>query len=360
MKVVLTSGLELIFKTIQWLVLCGLWAMAAAPAIAEQADQAEQATVLVYHRVGESAHPSTNVTEAQFEAHLAYLADNDYTVVPLGEIVAWLEDEAALPRRAVAITFDDAYVSVDEAAHDRLRERGWPYTVFVNSEPVDREFGGYLTWSRMREMAAEGARFANHTHTHAPMQVLSEDEVLDDVQTAQTRLLAELGDAVYNAPPLLAYPYGEYNLDVMRQVEALGYVAFGQQSGVIGLLSDRRALPRFAMNERFAEMEGFALKVRASPMPIAAWQPVDPVRDSAEAPALVVTLAEADLPVHGLACFYGSERLDPEWIEPGRQFVVQGEADLPVGRSRYNCTMPVGDGRFWWFTQLWVYGAAGS
>lgn len=337
-----------------------IWALPAAPVVANPSGMSDQATVLVYHRVGESAHPSTNVTVAQFAEHLAYLADNDYAVVPLADVVAWLEQGAPLPPRAVSITFDDAYTSVGSEAHEMLAARGWPYTVFVNSEPVDQGFGGYLSWSRMRELAAEGARFANHTHTHAPMQTLTPEQVEAELAIAQTRLVEELGEAVYQSPPLLAYPYGEYNVAVMEQVANLGYLAFGQQSGVLGPYSHRLALPRFAMNERFAEMDGFSLKVRTSPMPIERSAPIDPVRNTPQAPALTVTLAEEGLPVHGLACFYGSERLDPEWIEPGRQFVVQGEANLPVGRSRYNCTMPMGNGRFWWFTQLWIYGAAGS
>ncbi|MRH78938.1 polysaccharide deacetylase family protein [Spiribacter sp. C176] len=334
-----------------------LSAVCAAPMALMAADQA---TVLMYHRVGESAHPSTNVTADQFAEHLAYLAENDYTVVSLEEVVAWLEQGASLPPRAVAITFDDAYSSVGAVAHDMLRERDWPYTVFVNSKAIDSNYGGYVGWSRMREMAAQGARFANHTHTHAPLQTLTNAQIQAELNIAQTRLVEELGDAAHQSPPLLAYPYGEYNLSVMEHVAALGYVAFGQQSGALWLGSDRRALPRFAMNERFAEMDGFALKVQARPLPVRSSQPIDPVRESAEAPALVVTLEQSDLPVHGLSCFYGSERLEPEWVEPGLTFKVQGEADLPVGRSRYNCTMPVGDGRFWWFTQLWIYGAAGS
>ena len=321
---------------------------------------ADQATVLMYHRVGESAHPSTNVTVEQFAEHLAYLADNGYTVVPLEDVVAWRDRSASLPPQAVAITFDDAYISVGDKAHAMLHERNWPYTVFVNSESIDSGFGGYVGWERMRKMAVQGARFANHTHTHAPLQTLTKAEINAELATAQTRLIEELGDAVHQSPPLLAYPYGEYDLAVMEQVDSLGYVAFGQQSGAIGPGSDRRALPRFAMNERFAEMDGFSLKVQARPVPIQVWQPIDPVRESPRSPELRVTLAQPDLPVHGLACFYGSERLDPEWIVPGREFTVQGQADLPIGRSRYNCTMPVGDGRFWWFTQMWIYGAAGS
>ena len=120
------------------------------------------ASVLMYHRVGNADHPSTNVTEAQFRAHLDYLETEGFNVVPLARVVEALEANRPLPPRTVAITFDDGYRSVGETAHPMLEARGFPYTVFVNTEPVNAGQAGHMSWERMRGLAAQGVRFANH------------------------------------------------------------------------------------------------------------------------------------------------------------------------------------------------------
>ena len=347
---------------------CGALLLMLAWAGVANAAAGPHAVVLMYHHVGTAGQPSTRVTEEQFRAHLDYLAANDYRVVPLGQVVAALQGDDTLPERAVAITFDDGYRSVGEVAHPLLAERDWPYTVFVNTEPVDAGYANYLDWAQMRRMARQGARFANHSSTHAPLFERRDGEahadwaarVRADLNGAQARLTEALGAAVHTRPPLLAYPYGEYNDAVMALVDDLGYVAFGQQSGAIGPTSNPLALPRFALNERYGQPEPFALRLDTRALPVIEQSPTSPVRHSPQAPRLVLTLQGDGLATHALGCFYGGERLTPEWLADTRRFAVQGTADLPVGRSRYNCTMPDGEGGFFWFSQLWVYGEGGT
>lgn len=345
----------------------------AAPAVAEtdQPPPAPEtvASVLTYHRVGNSDHPTTNVTTAQFKAHLDYLQANDFEIVPLARVIEAMELGEPLPPRTVAITFDDGYQSVGRTAHALLTERGWPYTVFVNTAPVEAGMKGYMSWDRMRGLAADGVRFGNHSRSHNPLFFRREgesrpqwrDRIRADLTAAQTRLREELGEAVHQSPPLLAYPYGEYSLALMDTVADLGFVAFGQQSGAIGLHASSLALPRFSFNERYGDVDGFAVKVHSRALPVTDQSPLNPVRDDREAPRLSLTLAPAtDLRIDQLACYYQGERLTPQRLEADRRFAVQGEAELPMGRSRYNCTAPDADGRYYWFSQLWVVGDGGT
>ena len=55
--------------------------------------------------------------------------------VPLQELVDALRAGQPLPDRTAAITFDDGYISIYDTAWPLLRARGWPFTVFVNTEP---------------------------------------------------------------------------------------------------------------------------------------------------------------------------------------------------------------------------------
>src|SRR3546814_1721278 len=94
----------------------------------------------MYHRFGEDDRPSTSIRLSQFEAHIAELTSGRYRVMALPEIVARLRAGQPLPQRAVAITIDDAALSVYREAWPRLKAAGLPFTLFVSTEPLDRGF----------------------------------------------------------------------------------------------------------------------------------------------------------------------------------------------------------------------------
>jgi peptidoglycan/xylan/chitin deacetylase (PgdA/CDA1 family) len=334
------------------LVVVGL--LATAPAVAGR-----EAVVLMYHRFGEDRHPSTSVRMEQFRSHLDHLDEGGFEVVPLEAVVAAARGGEELPARAVAITIDDAFRSVYQRAYPLLRERGWPFTVFVATDPVDAGLADYMTWDQMREMAGQGATFANHGASHDSLIDRREEEtaeqwrsrVTDDIRRAERRLAQELDPL----PGVFAYPYGEYDSQVAVIVRDLGYVAFGQQSGAVGPSSDTRALPRFPMAESYAGLDQFTVKVASLPLPVSAVEPWEPVTSAAR-PRMVVTLGRTDARLERLACYAGDgSRAEVEWLEPDRRFAVRAASDLPQGRSRYNCTAPLPSGeRFVWYSHLWI------
>ena len=320
-----------------------------------------QAVVLMYHHFGVDKYPSTNIRLTQFDAHLDYLAQAGYQVWPLAKVVDYVRGQKPFPGRVVAITMDDAYRSVFDEAYPRLRKRGWPFTVFVATDGVDRHFQAYMSWQQMREMQQYGANFENHSATHDYLIRRQKDETAaqwrqrmqDDIGRAQQRIKAELG----RAPTFFAYPYGEYNEALAGLVNEMGVVALGQQSGPVGLGADLRALPRFPMAERFAALPDFKQKLQSLAFPITAVQPWEPVVTVKEAPQMGIVLAASDAQLDRLSCFVsGQGAVAVRWIDRNRRhFVVQAPAALPRGRSRYNCTAPSSrPGRYFWFSHLWI------
>jgi peptidoglycan/xylan/chitin deacetylase (PgdA/CDA1 family) len=314
----------------------------------------------MYHRFGEDPYPSTSVRLEQFEAHLQVLAENDYRIWSLERVVEHLKTDQEFPERTVAITVDDAYLSAYTEAYPRLKARGWPFTVFVATDPVDQGLKGYMSWGQMREMRAAGVSFANHSASHdylirrrsGESRAQWLERVREDVETGQRRLVRELGAA----PLLFAYPYGEYDEAIASLIAGLGYSAFGQQSGPVGRYSDLRALPRFPMAEVYAGQQDFAAKAAMRALPVVEYTPWDPVVVGTRRPELVVTLGEGEIIREELACFVsGQGRAPVRWLDAGRsRFAVQAREDLAVGRSRYNCTAPDKQRRYYWFTQQWI------
>ena len=325
-----------------------------------------QAVVLMYHHFGVQKHPSTNVRLEQFEAHLDHLSEAGYQVWPLARVVEYVTAKRPFPGRVVAISIDDAYLSVFTEAFPRMKKRGWPFTVFVATDGVDRRFKAYMSWQQMREMQAHGVSFENHTASHDYLirRLSGENEtqwqarITADIKRAQQRIHEELG----TESSLFAYPYGEYNHTVANIVAELGLVAFGQQSGPVGLGADPRAMPRFPMAERFAALKDFKQKVRSLAFPLEDVQPWEPQLGSLllqdqVAPRMTVRLGESSARLNQLSCFVsGQGRVEVQWVDrTARHFTLQAPQVLPPGRSRYNCTAPSAQsGRYYWFSHLWI------
>ncbi|HEX6708674.1 MAG TPA: polysaccharide deacetylase family protein [Albitalea sp.] len=117
------------------------------------ADQYQTVPILCYHRFGTGGGKMV-VSPSAFAAQLDWLARNDYHVVRLAELVAYLEGRQPLPRRSVVITIDDGYESVHRYALPLLRKHGFPATLFVYTDFVGA--GDALSWPQLQDLAASG------------------------------------------------------------------------------------------------------------------------------------------------------------------------------------------------------------
>lgn len=322
----------------------------------------DSAVVFMYHRFGEDRYPSTSIRVDQFRQQMEYLRDGGFSVIALAELVAFLSGNQELPPKAVVITVDDAYRSIYEVAYPLLSEYGFPFTVFVSTDPLDSKLPDYLNWDQVREMASSGVTFANHGAGHIYMVERQQDEsetswqqrIGADIDKGWQRLTEELTGTNKPLPGVFAYPYGEYDMGTAQQLTQRGYIAFGQQSGAVGKLSDRRILPRFPMAEAYAGMDGFRTKALSLPMPVTEVTPWDPVTND-PLPQITITLAESFARLGELACFVGGQgKVEVSWIEPNSHFVVKPIKALAKGRQRVNCTAPRNDGRYYWFSHQWI------
>lgn len=340
----------------------GLVLAAALLVVAPGGRADTSAVVLMYHHVAEDTPAATSVRPEMFDRHLEYLEDNGFRVWSLPRLVETLQAGGHVPERTVALTFDDAYESVYEQVWPRLRERGWPFTVFVAPADVDAGHGPVADWDQLREMAADGAVIANHSMNHGhlarPRRGEGDDDwlerVRDEIEQARTRLAEELDDA---PPALFAWPYGEFSPPAQKLLEAMGLVGFGQHSGAIGPDSDFTALPRFPMAVGFDDPESFALKVHTRPLPVVDTDPASGVMDPDErVPALEVELGEGRFAAERLACYSQGSALEIEWFdERRRRFRVEGDEIVGAGRTRFNCTAPATDAdRWYWYSFQWM------
>jgi peptidoglycan/xylan/chitin deacetylase (PgdA/CDA1 family) len=137
--------------------------------------------------------------------------------------------------RHVAVTFDDAYVSVIENAVPELKQRGIPYTVFVPTGSWGRQpswvsnpnhpFWKERVVSReeLRASAAEPlATIGSHTvhHPNHPNLVnLSAEEAGCEL----TKSKSELEEVLARPVKLFSFPHGAHNARLVTQALEAGY-----------------------------------------------------------------------------------------------------------------------------------------
>jgi peptidoglycan/xylan/chitin deacetylase (PgdA/CDA1 family) len=118
--------------------------------------------VLTYHRVDEpDARPDLlpgllSATPAAFEAQVRCLADR-YRPVSMAEVLEGAGEPARLPRRAVLVTFDDAYSDFAIHAWPILQAAGVPVTLFVPTAYPGRQIDEFW-WDRLWEALRSTAR----------------------------------------------------------------------------------------------------------------------------------------------------------------------------------------------------------
>lgn len=318
--------------------------------------------VLQYHHVSDETPASTSISPAMFEQHLEWLEENQFSVLPLPKLVNTLKNKQAFKHsKVVAITFDDANRSVCDIAWPILKKHQLAFTVFINTDPIAREFKSQCTWPQLQEMTASGLMTpANHSHRHLNMisaeftanPVQWREMMREEIMGAQRIIDNKLRDARY----LFAYPYGEYNTELSELVSELGFIGFGQQSGAIGHHSDFSALPRFPASGQFANLETLSTKLMSLAFPAKFVPGADnPIQYTSEHNPPLLTVSSADQSLLASTRCYNKKGQVLPISRENNQLLVRAETTLEPGRHRYTCTSqsPIPE-RFYWFSHQWL------
>jgi len=94
--------------------------------------------ILIYHRVSDSGNPFMieKIPPPLFDLQMEYLAKH-FNVLRMEEIIDHLQSGKSLPKRCVAITFDDGYKDNYRNAFPVLRKYNLPATIFLTGGCID-------------------------------------------------------------------------------------------------------------------------------------------------------------------------------------------------------------------------------
>jgi peptidoglycan/xylan/chitin deacetylase (PgdA/CDA1 family) len=170
-------------------------------------------SILLLHRVTDDIPPDGLTVTTTWFRGLCRLLRERFNVVSLSEAMHLLENPQTLPRRVVAITFDDCYRDNLPAARV-LAEHDLPACFFIPTAfpgtdyvfPWDQGLTrmANLSWQDIREMADMGHEIGSHTVHHANVAEIDADETRRELVVSKKTLEEELGKQVR----WFAYPFG--------------------------------------------------------------------------------------------------------------------------------------------------------
>lgn len=211
--------------------------------------------VLMYHKVGAPVAAARdrflNVSATHFRRQMRALSRLGYQARPFADIVRALRGEICLPPRTVAITFDDGYQCIGDAAAPILAEFGFPATIFAVSQGAgrsnawDRATGQpelpLLGWPELRALDAAGWEIGGHTRSHPHLDQLEDGAALREIALGKAEIEAEIGRTCQT----FCYPFGHLSARTPGLVRAAGFLgACTTRSGLASARYDFCLLPR--------------------------------------------------------------------------------------------------------------------
>ncbi|HEX8993726.1 MAG TPA: polysaccharide deacetylase family protein [Candidatus Paceibacterota bacterium] len=199
--------------------------------------RSHEVSILCYHSISD-AKLDTAVTPDEFARQLDDLRTRGHEFVSLAEVLAWMGGGRTLPRKAVALTFDDGYADFETNALQLLEHFNAPATVFViEDEQAARQYVGNVLPLLSHESLIRLAQhplvtFGNHSATHANLAKLPTEALAREVMRPK-------------GIRYFAYPGGNHSPEAARAIEDAGYeAAFSIRPGLVHKDSDHFLMPR--------------------------------------------------------------------------------------------------------------------
>lgn len=188
-------------------------------------------SILLYHSIDQN-NARYNVNPEQFMMQMEYLRKN-YHVVSLDTVLNFIREGKDLPKKPVAITFDDGYYSVYQNAYPVLKRLKLPATVFITTGyvqkqmPLDRIQLRMLGWNEIKEMSNSGLTIGAHTVTHPNLEQVVPETARKEILESKEEIERNIGKTVR----YFASPYGRENEEIVDLIKSLGFdYAFGRLS----------------------------------------------------------------------------------------------------------------------------------
>lgn len=201
---------------------------------ARTATPVSELLVLCYHAVSDAWPSPAAIAPERLGAQLRYLLRRGYRPRTLSAAL-----REPTQRKALVVTFDDAYTSILHLGLPVLERLGVPATVFVPTDAATE--AGQMTWSELaqwvggehehelrcmsweelRELSSRGWEIGSHTCSHPHLTELEAESLTHELRASR----AACEERLQLPCEALAYPFGSYDATVMGATAEAGYSA---------------------------------------------------------------------------------------------------------------------------------------
>lgn len=193
------------------------------------ADNSRHIAVLTYHNFNPTIPGSMSITPERFESQLKWLKEKGYTVIPLKDLVSYLQGkDISLPAKSVVITADDGWESVYTYMRPIVEKYHIPVTLFIYPSTISH--GPHvMTWEQLKELENTGLfNVQSHTNSHPNFKQekkhLSPAAYAKAVDFELNHPKKELEEKLSHKITLLAWPFGIYDSYLEKAAAKAGYV----------------------------------------------------------------------------------------------------------------------------------------
>ena len=142
--------------------------------------------------------------------------------------------------KPVVITFDDGYENNYTHAYPILKKYGFKATIFIITDLLERPL--YLKKSQIK-VSSDVFSFQSHTMSHKKLTELSDEKLKNQLEESKKRI----EDITHQDVFALAFPYGKYNDNVLKEVKKYYSMSFTVNYGYLVETSDNYEIPRIGI-----------------------------------------------------------------------------------------------------------------
>ena len=191
-----------------------------------------------------------------FAQMMEWLYVNGYETISTQEFYEWYKGEREYHPKTVLITFDDGFYEDYYLAYPILKKYNFKATSFIVGSRIknitpkynEKEIG-FIGEDVINKVRSEYPNFEFQSHSYNMHYYTKNRKHRIKSMSIQEMEADTISNAVYGFNTM-AYPYGDYNIDIQRVLKEQGYLCafrFGP-SGYATRNSDLYAIPRIKIN----------------------------------------------------------------------------------------------------------------
>lgn len=199
--------------------------------------------ILTYHSV-DSIDGYHTVDPKEFRRQIEYLRKN-YAIVSLNDMTEFAKGNGNLPRKAVAITFDDGYHDFYLNVYPYFVKNKLCATVFVTTGYTGKEWRfndppiKMLSWKEIEEISEKNIEIGAHTVTHPNLREINLKKAKNEILTSKK----EIESYTKKKARYFSYPFGSYTPEIVDIVKSSSF-----KGGFGGEGTIRKDLNVFVLN----------------------------------------------------------------------------------------------------------------